>query len=106
MATPEIPAEVMAQTGDMDRVDAVRHAWREAWQTCTTVHDAAVETSVETQIDLYWTGVYNLLDDEKSPMWQAFARVVERLKPDIGPWDKREAVDAIVTEFKQVVEDA
>jgi hypothetical protein len=66
----------------------------------------AIDRAVENQLDAYWEGVYALLDDETSQMWKAFAEVVEKLQPEIGPWDRREMVAAIVAEFKAVVEDA
>lgn len=65
----------------------------------------AIDRAVEVQLDTYWENVYTLLDDEKSELWRAFADVVEKLQPDIGPWDKRELVSAIVAEFKAVLDD-
>lgn len=106
MPTPEIPDEVRSKARDMGHESAVSYVWREAWDACTSTYEGLIEHSVETQIDLYWANIYNLLDDETSPMWRAFADVVEKLQPDIGPWDKRELVGAIVAEFKAVVEDA
>lgn len=64
-----------------------------------------IDHQVETQIDAYWTGIHALLDDEASDLWQAFGDVVDKLRPDLPPWDRREAIASIVTEFKQVVED-
>lgn len=105
MPIPEIPAEVLAEAYRLSYHGAAKHVWCEAWQACTSTYEAAIETSVSNQIDAYWTNIYNLLDDETSPMWLAFADVVEKLQPDIGPWDKRELVSAIVAEFKAVIED-
>lgn len=106
MPTPEIPTEVRSKAHEMGFEAAVSYVWREAWGACTSVHDATVETSVETQIEHYWSGIYNLLADETSEIWLALAAVVEKLVPDIGPWDKREAVAAIVKEFEAVTDDA
>jgi len=114
MATPEIPAEVMAEalqhhstsTGCNGAREAVRFAWREAWDACTSVYEGSIETSVENQVNGYWENVYELLGDETSQMWMAFAEVVEKLQPGIGPWDRREMVAAIVAEFKAVIDDA
>lgn len=113
MATPEIPAEVLAKAQQLhatvcgcNGVDkAVAYTWGEAWDACTSVYEALIEYSVEKQTDVYWDGVYELLGDETSQLWQAFGRLVEKLAPGIGPWDKRQLVASIVSEFKKVVED-
>lgn len=64
----------------------------------------AIDSEVETQIKAYWDGIYKLLD-EGSPLWKSFGDVVDRLRPDLPPYDRREAIASIVTEFKQAVED-
>lgn len=66
----------------------------------------AIDHQVETQLNEYWTRVHGLLDDEGSPLWAAVGAVVDGLRPELAPWDRREAVFSIVKEFKQVIEDA
>ncbi len=64
-----------------------------------------IDHQVEQQISEHWAKIHGLLGDEGSDLCQAFGRVVDGLHPDLPPWDRREAIAAIVKEFKQVVED-
>lgn len=50
--------------------------------------------------------LWQQLGDETSPLCQRISEIVERLAPDISPYDRRQAVDDIATAIETVIPDA
>lgn len=49
--------------------------------------------------------LWDQIEDETSELWRHIGEVVERVAPDIRPFDRREAVDLILRPIARVIYD-
>lgn len=68
------------------------------------LEQAAIDHAVKLQLDAYWEELDKQLDNEGSALWARLGSIVDGLRPDLAPYDRREVVGQIAAVLKEATD--